>query len=97
VGVPTRFAFAVEPPHGFVAGKQILDRAGQTMPGVGHAVGGGWPFVEHEFRRAGTSGQGLGVDILVFPELADLELAIRKTFVLVDTWKHSRLRQRIER
>ena len=48
MGVPAGLSFAKVAPHCAVAGVEILDRAGQAVAGVGHAVGRGRPFVENK-------------------------------------------------
>ena len=88
VRVPAGFAFAAVAAHRLVAREEVLDRAGQAVAGVRHAVGRRRAFVEHERRRALPLGERLLVDAVLFPELADGELLLRKVHIAVNRLKH---------
>ena len=88
VRVPTRLSLTVIPLHRFVTRKQVFDRAGQAMTGVGHAVGCWRPLEKDVAGSVGTLSQRLVVNVLVTPKLKDLFLEFGKADVTVDRLKH---------
>ena len=89
VRVPAGFAFAAVAAHRAVAREQVLDRAGEAVARVRHAVGRRRAFVEHERRRHGPLLQRLFIDALFLPELADLQFLFGKVRVAFDGLEHS--------
>ena len=62
------FAFAAVASHGAVTRKEVLDRSGQAVAGVGHAVGGWRAFEENESRSIFPELERLFVDAILFPK-----------------------------
>ncbi len=78
VRIPATLAIAAEPPHGLVAGEEVLDRPREAVAGVRQAVGRRWTFVEHERRYVDTGGQRFLIDLPFFPEANDFLFLLRQ-------------------
>ena len=89
--VPARLPLAVFAPHRAVAGIEILDRTGQAVAGVRHAVGGGRPLEEDKPLRAAAPIERLFVDRMIPPQPRDRGLEGGEVGLAVDRFKHGEL------
>ena len=87
VGVPTGFATAVKPFHGFVTREHVFDRAGQAVTGVWFSVGGGGAFKEHILFGAFALLERSIVDVFLTPELQNALFQLWKADVVFDGLK----------
>ena len=70
--IPTRLPLAKIAPHRAVTREEVFDGSREAMSRMGHSIGGGRTFIEDEPLGSFTSGKRLFIDVLRFPEAADL-------------------------
>ena len=84
VCIPAGFSRYVEPPHGFVAGINILETAREDVVDAGFAVGGGRPIVESKKGFACAMLQAFLKHRLVPPEFKNALLQGRAVIACID-------------
>ena len=88
MGIPTGFADHVIPPHGPVAGEDILIDAGEHVMHAGTRVGRGRPFIKHEPRAVGMAFRLFFGDVMCFPECQDFFFQLGEGDIRRHAFKH---------
>ncbi len=75
MGIPAGLPLAIVAPHRPIAGVEVLDRPGQAVARMRHAVGSGWPLKKDEPAGPLAVGEGFLVDAGFLPEGGDVSFS----------------------